>query len=238
MVGAGGAAAILLAAGQGERLGGDLPKQFLDLAGKPMFVHALRALQASPSISATVVVLPADRPAWVDAAVQGHGECFIAEGGPSRQSSLAQGMICLPGDCEVVAVHDAARPMIQPRLIEAVLAGLRPQVQGAIAALPMTDSVKEVSAESEVLRPLNRQSMWRAQTPQVFHRGTLEDALAQADAEGVITDDCSELLTRLGRKVIVVEGSPANFKVTLPADLAMAETILAGRSSLANGGRR
>jgi 2-C-methyl-D-erythritol 4-phosphate cytidylyltransferase len=195
-----------------------------------MFVHPLEALDRAARVSAIVVVLPEERPDFVDEHLSKEKICSIANGGASRQVSLGQGLECLPEETTVVLVHDAARPLLDRRLIDRVLDGFDGSFHGVISAIPMDDSIKEVSDAREILSARARRSLWRAQTPQAFLRDSLEDALARADAEGIDCDDCSELLTRAGYRVKVVEGDPWNLKVTRPKDVSLAEAILAARA--------
>lgn len=221
--------AVLLAAGSGQRAGGAVPKQFLDLAGRPMLVHSLLAFEASERVTSVVVVLPEERPLAVEQAVALPKVWSVASGGPTRQASLAEGLACLPEQAAVVLVHDAARPLVSAGLVERVLEGVGGVYEGAIAAVPVDDAVKEVSAGGEILQARPRTGQWRAQTPQAFLRECLEDSLARADAEGVVCEDCSEMATRAGYRVRVVMGDPFNLKATRPRDLWLCERILAAR---------
>lgn len=233
--------AILLAAGRGSRAGSELPKQFLELAGRPMLLHPIETLRASARVSALVIVLPEERPPAIDEALDLPEVASITAGGPERQSSLGEGMVCIPDETSIVLVHDAARPLLRPELIDRVLDALDGAHHGAICAVAVDDAIKEVSADSEILAAKARNGLWRAQTPQAFLRESLEDALARTEADGVSCEDCSEMLTRAGYRVKVVEGDPWNLKVTLPKDLSLAEYILRARKEaglLGEEGRR
>ncbi len=150
----------------------------------------------------------------------------VVTGGETRQQSLAKGVSGLPAEASVVLVHDAARPLVRPALIERVLDALDEDHAGAIPAIPLEDAVKEVSEEGELLDSRDRLGLWRAQTPQAFFRGALEDALARSLADGVVHDDCSALAIRAGYRVRVVMGEPSNLKATRPEDLVLCETLL------------
>lgn len=223
--------AIVLAGGTGERLGGEVPKQFLDLAGDPMLVHSLSTFQGSKPVDAVVVVLPESRPRFIDQMIAMPKVCSVTNGGETRQASLGQGLHCLPDETDVVMVHDAARPLMRDSLVHRVLEGLTGSVHGAIPGIPIEDSMKEISLSKQVLRTRSREGIWRAQTPQAFLRGPLEDSLARADAEYFVADDCSELLLRAGYTVVAVEGDAWNLKVTRPLDLALCERILESRKT-------
>lgn len=224
------ACALLMAAGRSERFGGDLPKQFLELAGEPMLIHSIRAFSSTDEVDSIVVVLPQQRPAFVDEAIGLPKVVSVAAGGATRQASLGRGLVCVPDETSVVVVHDAARPLVRPALIRSVLEGLGGSFDGIICGLAVEDALKEVSRDHEILRSRSRGGLWRAQTPQAFAREPLEGALARADAEGIACDDCSELLTRAGYRVGVVPGDPWNLKATGPEDLALLESLLARRA--------
>ena len=219
--------AIVLAAGSSLRLAGALPKPFRPLAGRPVLEYSLRAFAAVPSVGAVVVVVPnGQRGAAERTCAAFPVVVAVTLGGALRQDSLACGLACLPAGVEVVAVHDAARPMISPEVIAAVLAGVGEGFDGAIAALPLDDALKEVDQEGEIRAARSRAGLWRAQTPQAFTRSCLDDALAQARRDGEPCDDCSQMATRAGYRVRVVNGDPLNLKVTRPADLDLCERLL------------
>lgn len=218
--------AIVLAAGRSARLPGDVPKPFLAVLGRPMIHYSLAAFDAAPSVDAVVVAAPADRLAEVPTAGK---VVAVVPGGESRQESLACALAHVPPGTEVIAVHDAARPLVTPEVIEAVLAGVGGDMQGALSAVPLDDAIKEVNGGHRVLGPRSRAGLWRAQTPQAFERACLESALQRALADGVLCDDCSEMATRMGYQVCVVPGDPRNLKVTRASDLAVCEALLAAR---------
>ena len=221
--------AVVLAAGRGDRAGSEVPKQFLEIARRPMLAHSLSALSASDSVDAIVVVLPEQRPSFIEEELKIPKIASVTDGAETRQGSLAEGLVCLPEGTSVVLVHDAARPLLTKALIDRVLGGLDEFFDGAICALPVDDALKEVTIDEEVVGNLPRRGAWRAQTPQVFSRRPLEEALALADAEQRVCDDCSEMLLRAGFRVRAVMGEPWNLKVTTKADLNFAEAILLSR---------
>jgi 2-C-methyl-D-erythritol 4-phosphate cytidylyltransferase len=150
-------------------------------------------------------------------------------GGETRQDSLRRALAKLPESTDTVMVHDAARPLLGEALIEKLLGALDDTCDGVIPAIPMEDTIKRVSDDLLVEAEVDRQGIWRVQTPQVFRRGVLEDSLAKALASGLESTDCSQMLTGAGYRVRVVEGDPLNFKVTRAADLWLAEQIVAAR---------
>ena len=223
------ATAVLLAGGSGERIGGEVPKQFLDLAGRPMIAHALAAFERSPDVGAVVVVLPLEPPPLTVNALWTPKVVSVTTGGATRQASLSEGLICLPDETDVVLVHDAARPLVQPALISRVLGGIDDEHDGAVPGIPVDDALKEVTSDGLVVGRRARAGLWRAQTPQGFRREALEDALARADAQGLVCEDCAEMAVRAGYRVRIVAGDPANLKATRREDLALLEALLAGR---------
>lgn len=219
------AVALLVAAGRGERLGAPGPKAFVTLAGRPMLEWSYDALCAAPCITQIVVALPPGVPAP-------EGAIGVAGGG-ARSHSVRNALAAAP-DAEVVLVHDAARPLLTPDLVERCVAALE-GVDAVVAAAPVSDTVKEVGYDDVVRRTLDRSRLWAVQTPQVFRRDALERALAQPDEVlGAATDDAA-LVEDQGGVVRVVESSRRNLKVTTLFDLRLAELLLddaAGQAAL------
>jgi 2-C-methyl-D-erythritol 4-phosphate cytidylyltransferase len=207
------AAALVVAAGSGERLGADRPKAFVVLAGRPMLEWSLDALQAA-GIADVVVAAPpgVDVPGGV-------------AGGRTRSESVRNALEAAPADAEAIVVHDAARPLVTPDHFTRALAALE-RADAAIAAVPVTDTVKEVGPGQLVLRTLDRSRLWAVQTPQAFRRDVLERALSvRAEVLEQATDD-AWLVERAGGRVVVVESTAENLKVTTPFDLRVAELLL------------
>jgi len=214
------AVALLVAAGRGERLGSDRPKAFVILGGRPMLEWSVAALRAAPSIERIVVALPDG-----ECAPEG---CVGVRGGAVRAASV-RAALAAAGDGDPVLVHDAARPLVEAALVERVLAGLE-DADAAIAAAPVTDTTKQADAAGNVLRTLERSSLWSVQTPQVFRRATLEQALdVDAEVLAAATDE-AWLVERAGGRVRIVEAPPENLKVTTARDLRVAELLLAERA--------
>lgn len=213
------AVALIVAAGRGERLGTPVPKAFVMVAGRPMIEWSLAALRSVDAIEEIVVALPegVDAPA---------GTIGVA-GGTERSHSVQAALAAARGD-DVVLVHDAARPVVTPALISECLAAL-PGCDAAIAAAPVTDTVKEAGDDGIVLRTHDRSRLWAVQTPQVFRRSVLERALDQSDeVVGAATDDAA-LVESLGGTVRIVPAPRENLKVTTRLDLRVAELLLAER---------
>ena len=211
------AVALLVAAGRGERLGSDGPKALVPLAGRPLMDWALDALRAAPGIDEIVVALP-EGVAAPDGVV-------AATGGAERSHSVRNALAASHGD--PVLVHDAARPLLTPAIVAACLAAVaEPGVDAAVAAAPVTDTIKEAGDGHRVRRTLDRSALWAVQTPQVFRRAALESALAQDDAVLAAATDDAALVEGAGGTVVVVPSPRENLKVTTPLDLQVARLLL------------
>ena len=208
------AVALLVAAGRGERLGSSEPKAFVALNGRPMLEWSLDALRAAPSVERVVVAVP-----------PGVEHPLGVTGGASRSESVRNALAAAPG-LDPVLVHDAARPLLDVDLIERCLAALD-GADAAIAAAPVTDTIKEADG-MVVSATLDRSRLWAVQTPQVFRRAALEDALAQPPEVLAAATDDAGLVEARGGVVRVVESTPRNLKVTTTTDLRLAELLLAG----------
>uniref|UniRef100_A0A832I3M4 2-C-methyl-D-erythritol 4-phosphate cytidylyltransferase n=1 Tax=Eiseniibacteriota bacterium TaxID=2212470 RepID=A0A832I3M4_UNCEI len=218
------AAAILLCAGRGERLGAGVDKALVPLAGRPLFAWSLEALERCAAIAGIVVVGPV-RPLREAIAAAGLGPRKVVawtEGGRERQHSVARGLAALPEGFTHVAVHDAARALVREEVVARVVADAAAH-GAALAAVPLEDTLKR-GAGGRVDATVPRAGLWRAQTPQVFRRDWIVAAHAAAGA--LATDDAA-LVEALGHAVHLTQGDPLNFKITTPGDLALAEAWLA-----------
>lgn len=224
---------VVPAAGRGRRFGGDVPKQYLRLGDKPLLLHTLERLAAHPRIAGLMLVCAADDTSWAAGLIEVLGKPLLrCAGGAERADSVLAGLRALPASVAAldgVLVHDAARPCVRAadisRLIElAVPAG------GGLLAAPLRDTLKRADAASRSVATEPRESRWRALTPQLFPRAALEQALAQASADGVAVTDEAMAMERCGFAPLLVEGAEDNIKVTTPADLALAEFLLARTS--------
>jgi 2-C-methyl-D-erythritol 4-phosphate cytidylyltransferase len=225
-------AAVVVAGGTGERFGLSAGKQLAVLAGAPVVVHALRAIERAATIDAVVLVCHPDRvEEYREAAVVRSGVrkvVAVVPGGSTRRRSVAAGLAAVPPDAEFVVVHDGARPLLTPGLVDAALEALeaRPEAAGAVVGHPAYDTIKEVGPALEVERTPDRASLWVAQTPQAFRAAPLRAAHAAAEADGFEGTDDASLVERIGGVVFMVEGPRWNVKVTLPEDLAVVEALL------------
>lgn len=224
-------AALVLAAGRGERIGAAQPKAFLSIAGRPIVLHAIEALAACDAVDAIVPVLPApllERARDWNASARARRKLAPAvAGGAERQDSMRAGLAALPASVELVAVHDAARALVRAADVARVVEAAR-RTGAALLAVPVRDTLKRVR-DARVVATEPRESLWAAQTPQVFRAALLREALAKAEAEGFRGTDDAQLVERLGAPIEIVEGDPGNVKITWAADLAWAESALAAR---------
>ncbi len=217
---------VIVAGGQGTRTGGTELKQFRWVAGKPMLLHSLQTFMARPDVHTVVVVLPrshaADPPPWLF-------QCdidrlLVSTGGRERAESVANGLEDIPEEVRTVLIHDAARPLVPDDLIERVVVEAR-RGHGAVPALPVVDTLKEVDESGRIVRTIDRARLWRVQTPQGFPREMIEHAHAVARRDGVAATDDAGLCERLGFPVVIVPGSERALKVTEEGDFARAEAL-------------
>ena len=220
--------ALLPAAGVGARMAADGPKQYLTVGGKPMLRHAVEAFRASDLVAHTYVVVSA-ADGQIDAVLSPDlgGVTVLRCGGATRMDTVLNALRALEGivtDADLIMVHDAARPGLTPALIARLIQGVGDYVAGGLLALPVVDTVKRKAGDAVVTVP--RDGLWLAQTPQMFSYALLLRALGGAPDANAITDDASAV-EMLGMSPRLVEGHPRNLKVTLPADIRIAEMYLA-----------
>lgn len=226
--------AVIVAAGEGNRMGGGAPKIFLPLAGRPLILHTLARFAESQSVRRLILVASKgeigklEQLVRSDPAVAGL-ECLFQAGGARRQDSVGQGLERLDEDCEIVVVHDGARPLVSPRLIDRCVE--QASREGAVVVgTPARDTIKVVSADRRVRETPPRDSLWEVQTPQVFRKEIIVRAYREAAREGVEATDDAMLVERLGINVSLLEGETTNLKITVPEDIPLAEAILRARS--------
>ncbi len=222
-------AAIVAAGGVGKRLKARRRKAFIRLAGRPMLAWVLKALERSPSVRDVVIVAHPKDLAVARALVRrerARKVAAVVPGGDSRMASVRRGIKALPARAKWVLVHDAARPLVTPALIEATVRAARGH-KAAIAAVPVVPTIKQARA-GWVEKTLDRRQLWAVQTPQVFERKLLERAHARERRNGFVATDDAALVEALGGRVRIVPGSERNIKVTTPEDLKIAEALLRG----------
>ena len=224
---------MVLAAGRAERFGGSVAKQYQLIGGVPMVLLALRPFTSHPDVAQVVLVLPAEDaanpPTFLSAlpVIPAFPALTIAPGGDHRGDSVRSGLSALRSECTVVLVHDAARPFVDRGVIDAVIALARGG-EGAVPAVPLSDTLKEASAADSTLirRTHPRARLWRAQTPQAFPRKVLEEAHARAASCGHRATDDAALVEAMGVPVRLVPDSTRNLKITTREDLALAELLV------------
>jgi 2-C-methyl-D-erythritol 4-phosphate cytidylyltransferase len=217
---------IIVAAGSGSRAGSQELKQFRWVAGKPMLLHSIQTFQARTDVAMVVCVLPreyvGDPPPWI---FQSDAErLLLSVGGRERSESVANGLEDLPSECEIVVIHDAARPLVTSETIGRVIDEAR-QGHGAVAAIQVIDTLKRVDSNGKVVETVDRFGLWRAQTPQAFPRKAIERAHREArEAARIATDDAA-LCEQIGLPVVVVRGSERAQKITEENDFALVEAL-------------
>ena len=224
--------AVVPAAGRGTRFGGEVPKQYLQVGGRPLLAYTLDALLAHPAVAGVVVALAADDPWWPGWSDHAGKPVLTCTGGASRAASVLAAMAALPESVradDFVLVHDAARPNLAPVDLDRLLEQGRADPVGAILAAPVRDTLKRAGDDGGIDRTEPRERLWRALTPQLFRRLQLARALQAAADAGVEVTDEAMALERQGARPLLVEGREDNFKVTTPADLAGFEFELSRR---------
>ena len=226
---------LIPAAGSGLRMGKDMPKQYLALAGKPLIAHVLDAFFSVSEIEHSFVVIAADDAHFDTVAPEFTSRTTpLRVGGATRQQSVLNGLAAMRDrvdEADWILVHDAARPGITAALIARLIAALRDDEVGGLFALPLVDTLKRADPDSKTPRcvaTVERAGVWQAQTPQMFRYGVLRRALAKAIAEGAAVTDEASALEALGLQPRLVTGSARNFKVTTVDDLEFAEAIFNG----------
>jgi 2-C-methyl-D-erythritol 4-phosphate cytidylyltransferase len=219
----GDVAVLVPAAGAGVRLGPGQPKALRLLAGETLLEHAVRRVAAAPSVRLIVVAAPAAEVAAVSALLAPIAPVVVVAGGAERQESVAIALAAVPNDVEIVLVHDAARALTPPELIESVASAVRGGRPAVIPVLPVVDTIKEVGADGLVLGTIDRAALRNVQTPQGFRHDVL--AAAHAAATDPLTDDAG-LVEKAGVAVTCVPGSELALKITRPLDLILAAALL------------
>ena len=217
---------VIVAGGTSARVGGKELKQFRWVAGKPMLLHSVQTFMARPDVVSVVCVLPqqlaGDPPPWLF-------QCdvdrlMISVGAKTRQGSVANGLDDLPDEAAIVLIHDAARPLVTTGTITRVIEAAR-RDGAAIAALPVTDTVKEADEDGRIARTIERARLWRAQTPQGFRRDLIVRAHRDGAAARINATDDAALCERIGIPVTLVRGSERALKITEESDFARAEAL-------------
>ncbi|HET6370521.1 MAG TPA: 2-C-methyl-D-erythritol 4-phosphate cytidylyltransferase [Nitrospiria bacterium] len=214
-------------------MGAETRKQFLSLCGRPLILHTLSVFECAKSIDGIVLVVPVEEEKLAVELVKEHRVKKVARivvGGKTRQDSVYCGLLATDADADLVAVHDGVRPLVTEEIISRTISRAK-ELGAAIAAVPVSDTLKEASFDGCIKQTHDRMGFWLAQTPQVFRRGILMAAFEKAAAQNMVGTDEAFLVERLGYPVGLVEGSRENIKVTTPDDLQMAEYLLSKRNT-------
>jgi len=222
---------VVPAAGSGSRFGGEVPKQFVSLGGRPIIAHTLARFESFDAVSTIVVAAARDQIESLESLLKEEGlsKCRVVEGGSSRAESVARGLDELSdasGD-SIVAIHDAVRPFVSSRLFERLIDALD-ENDGSFPGLPPTDTIHVVE-NGRVVESPTRDHLTGAQTPQCFRLDVVRRAMAEQLRSGAHPTDEVSAVVRLGYRVAVIEGDPDNFKITRPEDLVRAERLIVGQ---------
>ena len=224
--------AIIPSAGKGKRMAHSVPKHFIRLEDKPVLAYTLEAFEKCPDVNQVLLVVRSGEEKYclkeVVEKYQFRKVLKVVIGGERRQDSVYNGIKELDQDTDIVVVHDGVRPFVPPALISETIK-LAMYVDGVVAALPVKDTIKEVTRDGLIKGTLNRDSLWFAQTPQTFKKRVLEEAFMRAFTDKFHGTDEASLVERMGGKVKIIEGSHENIKITTKEDLFYAELILRSR---------
>jgi len=218
---------LLPAAGIGKRIGGKVPKQFISLRAKPLFIHTLLAFENHPLINSIIITTREEYIPFVKRCLKENGikkVLSVAKGGETRQESVYNALKHAPASTELFLVHDAVRPFVSKQLISRVIEKAK-KYGSAIPAIPVRDTL--IQAErGKVCKKLEREGAFLVQTPQGFRAEVLRECLEKAKKEGLLFTDEGTLLLHYKKEVYLVEGDPLNFKITYPQDLLLAERLI------------
>jgi len=224
--------AIILAAGRGTRMNQTINKMYLPLKGKPIIAHTLEAFYSLDIVQGiTLVVSPGEEELMREKVLDIYPPkkpIKLVQGGAERQHSVYNGLKELPSDTQLVAIHDGARPLITPQVIERSFEVAK-RWGAAVAGMPVKDTIKVVDSNGRVKDTPDRSYLWLVQTPQTFRYSLIMEAHKRAIEDNFLATDDSALVERLGKEVYMIEGGYENLKVTTPEDIAIAEEILTTR---------
>jgi 2-C-methyl-D-erythritol 4-phosphate cytidylyltransferase len=224
------ATAIIVAAGEGRRVGGNTPKAFLPLCGRPMLLRTLDRFLSARSIGKVIVVVSPAQLSRAQAILENdaalsNGAWALQTGGATRQESVRRGLELTGDDDDVIAIHDGARPFVSPALIDRAVEAARDK-GAVVVALKARDTIKQVSIDGWIQSTLARDSLWQIQTPQVFRREIVLAVHAWGARAGIEATDDAMLVEKNGGRVFVLEGESTNLKITFADDLWLAETMI------------
>ncbi|KJF26038.1 2-C-methyl-D-erythritol 4-phosphate cytidylyltransferase [Clostridium aceticum] len=221
--------AIIVAAGKGKRMGRELNKQYILLENKPIVAYTLEVFEESEHVDEVILVVGENEMSFAqDNIIEKYGFKKIKQvvsGGKERQDSVYRGLLAIKEQCEIVVIHDGARPFLEKELLKKAVETAE-NIGAAIIAVPVKDTIKVVSEEMEVIDTPNRSLMWAVQTPQVFRYALLKEAYGRLIEEGLCATDDAMVVEKYGHTVKVIQGNYENIKITTPEDLVVAEGIL------------
>ena len=221
--------AVIVAAGDGKRMGSKVKKPYLELASRPILFHTLRNISSSPLISGIILVVGKGLVDYcrheVVEAFMIKGVINIIEGGDERQDSVYHGLKALPEDTELVMIHDGVRPFVSCKMIEETIAAAT-EYGAAVTGVKVKDTIKTVDESNRVIQTVNRTGLWAVQTPQVFKAKLLRDCYDTAINKGFYGTDDASIVEWAGLEVMIVEGEYENIKITTPFDLMVAEAMI------------
>lgn len=225
--------AIIVAAGKSKRLKDKVPKQFIEIEGKPLLCHTLEIFEKCDEIDEILLVVPEDWLTYCSTeVVDKYGFRKINKviaGGEKRQDSVYKGLSAIPGDTSIVVIHDGVRPLVESsKIIESIK--MCKECKAVILAVPVKETVKRIE-DGSVVTTLNRERLWIAQTPQTFEYKTLLNAYEKAKSDGFVGTDDASLVERLGIEVKILESDYDNIKITTPEDLVLVEEYLRKRKN-------
>lgn len=222
--------AVVVAAGEGRRIGGNLSKSYLPIEGRPLILHTLSRFLHSQRVRKVILVVKESDLAKCNEIVRGDSSLtglsvVFERGGSRRQDSVCRGLEKLDEDCEVVLIHDGARPFVSPSLIDRCV-GEAYVKEAVVPGLRVRDTIKVVASDGRVQKTLARDYLWEIQTPQAFRTAIIREAHKIAVRDGIEATDDAMLVERLGKSVFLLEGERTNIKITVPEDLSLATLLL------------
>jgi 2-C-methyl-D-erythritol 4-phosphate cytidylyltransferase len=221
--------ALIAAAGKGQRMRGGVKKQFIPLKGMPLLFYTLKTFEEFEGIESIYLVLDEDDFEYcAGEIVQKYGLKKVSQlvrGGERRQDSVWNGLKAMEGHCDIVIVHDGARPFVSPEILKRLMAAMK-EAQAVVTATPALDTIKRVDGTGIVVDTLQRNTLFHIQTPQGFRYDLIQEAYIRAFKEGIEGTDDAYFVERMGMPVKVIEGSSFNIKITTPEDIALAHYIL------------
>src|SRR5262245_30055728 len=222
--------AIIVAAGEGKRMGGAISKTFLPIAGRPLVLRTLDSFWSARCVEKVILVVPRKELRSSQTLIQNdpnfcQRSCVLRAGGASRQESVRLGLATLDSDCEIVVIHDGARPFVSSTLIDRCVNEVY-RVGAVVIGVPARDTIKVVSKEHWVQVTPARNTLWEIQTPQVFRKDVIMEAHDWAVRQAIEATDDAMLVERIGKPVFLIEGERTNIKITVPEDVLLAEALL------------